>query len=98
MSDFKTFTNVVHEIRDKTLLEDFLLAVTTPKERDELVMRVEIIARLLDGEPQAKIAADLGVGVATVTRGSKELKAGRFKAMQTDVAAMWRTSRNREAG
>ena len=98
MSDFKTFTSIVHEIRDKELLEDFLLAVTTPKERAELGMRVEIIARLLDGEPQAKIAADLGVGVATVTRGSKELKAGRFKALQTDASKLWRTSRTREAG
>jgi TrpR family trp operon transcriptional repressor len=61
------------------MLGDFLFGVTTPKERDELVRRVEIVNRLLLSEPQQKIAADMGVGVATVTRGSKELAQGRFK-------------------
>ena len=64
------------------LLEDFLLGITTDKERGELVRRVEIIKRLISGEPQHKIANDLGVGIATVTRGSKELSKGRFKALR----------------
>jgi len=82
MSDFNDFINLVHSIRDKELLEDFLIGVTTAKERRELPMRVEIIKRLLDLQPQAKIANDLGVGVATVTRGSKELADGYFKVLR----------------
>ncbi len=58
------------------------MGVTTPNERKELLRRVEIVKRLIAGEPQAKIAQDLGVGIATVTRGSKELAAGRFKALR----------------
>lgn len=82
MSDFKDFSELIYSIRDKKLLEDFLIGVTTMKEREELTGRVEIVKRLLDGEPQQKIANDLGVGIATVTRGSKELAQGRFKVLR----------------
>jgi TrpR family trp operon transcriptional repressor len=82
MSDFGELVTVIHSAADKALLEDLLLAITTPKEREELVRRLEITKRLLKGEPQAKIAKDLGVGVATVTRGSKELAQGRFKILR----------------
>lgn len=82
MSDFDDFVNLVYSIRDKGLLEDFLVGVTTAKERRELPQRVQIIKRLVAGEPHAKIAGDLGAGIATVTRGSKELAAGRFKVLK----------------
>ena len=82
MSDFSSFINLVFSIRDEQLLEDFLIGVTTDKERLELNQRVEIVKRLLAGEPQAKIASDLRVGIATVTRGSKELAQGRFKVLR----------------
>ncbi len=82
MPDFSDLTDIIYTTRDKALLEDFLIGVTTEKERSELAQRVEIIKRLIAGEPQAKIANDLGVGIATVTRGSKELQQGRFKVLQ----------------
>lgn len=87
MSDFKNVVELVYSIQDKKLLEDFLVGVTSAKERVELAQRLEIIKRLLAGEAQHKIARDLGVGIATVTRGSKELAAGRFKVLrQSDEA------------
>lgn len=82
MSDFNDFIELTHSIQDKEMLGDFLIGVTTDKERGELAQRVEIIKRLIAGEPQAKIASDLGVGIATVTRGSKELSQGRFKVLK----------------
>lgn len=82
MSDFTDFITLVHTTHDLKLLDDFLVGVTTAKERAELVQRVEIIKRLIAGEPQHKIAQDLGVGIATVTRGSKELALGRFKVLR----------------
>lgn len=82
MSDFSDFINIMFETRDKKLLEDFLLGVTTPRERKELAMRVNIVNRLIEGIPQQKIARDLGVGVSTVSRGSKELSQGRFKVLK----------------
>jgi TrpR family transcriptional regulator, trp operon repressor len=82
MSDFNDFIELTYSTRDKQLLADFLIGVTTDKERRELAQRLEIIKRLLAGEAQAKIASDLGVGIATVTRGSKELSQGRFKVLR----------------
>lgn len=81
MLDFNAFIDLLHSARDKQLLEDLLMGVTTDTERKELVRRVEIVKRLIAGEPQQKIASDLGVGIATVTRGSKELSQGRFKVL-----------------
>lgn len=81
MSDFDDVVDLVYSIRDKELLADFLVGLTTAKEREELVQRIEIIKKLVAGQPQHQIARDLGVGIATVTRGSKELSAGRFKAL-----------------
>jgi TrpR family trp operon transcriptional repressor len=83
MSDFDNVIDAIKQSRSQGDLEDLLLGLTSPKERHELSQRLEIIKRLLAGEPQHKIAADLGVGVATVTRGSKELAAGRFKVLRS---------------
>lgn len=68
--------------RDRQLLEDLLFGVTTPHERREIGRRIEVVKRLLKGEPHQIIAADLHVGVATVTRGSRELGKGRFKVLR----------------
>jgi len=82
MANFNDFVTLTYSIQDKKMLEDFLFSVTTTKERAELAQRVEIVKRLVAGEPQQKIATELGVGVATVTRGSKELSQGRFKVLR----------------
>ncbi len=82
MSNFVDIIDLIYTTRDKALLENLLMGLTSSKEREEFVQRVAIIKRLINGEPQHKIAADLGVGVATVTRGSKELAQGRFKVLR----------------
>jgi TrpR family transcriptional regulator, trp operon repressor len=82
MSNFKSVISTIGSIQDRSLLEDFLMGITTPKERSELAKRLDVIERLLNGQPHHKIAKDLGVGVSTVTRGSKELSAGRFKVLR----------------
>lgn len=86
MNSFSNVISIIDTARDKRLLEDFLVGITTAKERDELAKRLEIIMRLLDGQPQHEIAHNLGVGVATVTRGSKELADGRFKVLRKENA------------
>ena len=56
-------------------MEKALLRLLTSSEVAELSNRLKIFEMLEDGVPQRKIADILGVGIATVTRGSNALKA-----------------------
>lgn len=67
------------QIKTEDEMNDFLHGILTPKELLELPTRLEIVKMLKSGVAQHAISEKLGVGVATVTRGSKELQKGRFK-------------------
>jgi TrpR family trp operon transcriptional repressor len=56
-------------------LENSLRELLTPAEFTEVTKRLQIIRMLEAGVPQRQIAETLGVGIATVTRGSKILSA-----------------------
>ena len=58
---------------------DFLKGILTPNEFEEITTRLQIVKLLKKGLPHQEIARRLGVGVATVTRGSREIRMGRFK-------------------
>lgn len=77
----KQLINLLLNIKTEEQMEDFLLGILTPKEREELPKRLDIVKMLKGGIPQHEIAESLGVGVATVTRGSRELQKGRFKVV-----------------
>mgnify|MGYP003553447088 CR=1 FL=1 len=66
-------------MKSKEQMLNFMKGILTPKELEELSQRLKIVKLLKKGIPQHEIAAKLGVGVATITRGSRELKIGRFK-------------------
>lgn len=70
---------VLLKIDSKEQMEDFLKGLLTPKELLEIPNRLEIIKMLKKGISQHEVADKLKVGVATVTRGSRELQQGRFK-------------------
>lgn len=55
-----------------------VMALFTPEERREFGKRLEIVKMLKAGVPQREIARVLGVGIATVSRGSQELRRGAF--------------------
>lgn len=73
------FINKLLEIETKDEMRNFLKGILTPQELEEIPQRLEIVRLLKEGIPQHEIAKRLGVGVATVTRGSKEIKKGRFQ-------------------
>lgn len=68
-------------IKTKADMENFLLGILTPKELEEIPARLQIVKMLKGGVSQHKIANQLKVGVATVTRGSKEIQMGRFRVV-----------------
>ncbi len=78
-SKIKQLSNAFLANKDLEEMTDFLRGILTSKELSELSARLEIVKMLKQRIPQHTIAEKLGVGVATVTRGSKELQQGRFK-------------------
>ncbi len=69
---------VFSSLKDDEDLKDFLFGIFTEKELNELSHRLEIVKAIQEGFSHHDIAKKLGVGVATVTRGSKEIQKGRF--------------------
>lgn len=64
------------QIEDPLLMKVFLQGILTPGELEEVGLRLQILRLLLKGYPQRKIAQQLKVSLAKVTRGSREIKYG----------------------
>jgi TrpR family trp operon transcriptional repressor len=67
---------VNHLLAQKSLreMEKALGDLLTASELADVANRLQIIEMLAEGVPQRQIAERLGVGIATVTRGSNVLK------------------------
>jgi len=71
----KEFLKVLNIVsRDEKLLDEFLQDLLTPNERKILFLRWQIVKRLAKKEPQRDIAEELNVGIATITRGAREMR------------------------
>lgn len=62
------------ELKDRKDVLSFLSWILTPQEIEQLPVRLQIVKMLKKGTAQREIAKKLGVGIATVTRGAKELQ------------------------
>ena len=67
------------QVKSEAEMLDFLKGLLTLGELEEIARRLQIVKLLKEGVSQREIAERLKVGIATVTRGSKEIKQGRFK-------------------
>ncbi|MEK7451139.1 MAG: Trp family transcriptional regulator [Patescibacteria group bacterium] len=67
------------KIKTEKEMHDFLQGILTPKELLEIPNRLAIVKMLKRGISHHDIAGKLHVGVATVTRGSREIQKGRFE-------------------
>lgn len=66
-------------VNSRKEMEALLRGLLTQKELEELPKRLEIFKQLKKGTPQHEIADKVGVGIATVTRGSLELQRGQIQ-------------------
>jgi TrpR family transcriptional regulator, trp operon repressor len=66
-------------VKTRKEMESMLRGLLTQKELEELPKRLEIFKQLKKGVPQHEIADKVGVGVATVTRGSQEIQRGQIQ-------------------
>ncbi|MEK7557622.1 MAG: Trp family transcriptional regulator [Patescibacteria group bacterium] len=66
--------NLLTNIKNSKLMNEFIKDILTPTEFDEIITRWQIIKQLSKGVSQRKIATKLGVSIATITRGSRELR------------------------
>jgi len=59
---------------DKKLMEEFLKDILTPAEYETVALRWQIVKKLSKRETHRQVAGELGLGISTVTRGSRELR------------------------
>ena len=77
--NIKDLIETLLQVQNRDDMFDLLKGLLTLGELEEVSCRLQIVKLLKAGMPQREIAEKLRVGIATVTRGSKELKQGRFK-------------------
>ena len=77
--EVEEFIDTLLKMDSKEKMRDFLGGILTPKELVELPNRLAIVRMLKRGISQHDVAGKLGVGIATVSRGSRELQKGRFQ-------------------
>lgn len=78
VKQIKSLANTILKIKTPLEMSDFLEGILTPQEIIELAQRIEIVKLLKVGMPQRKIAVKVGVSIATVSRGSREINRGKF--------------------
>ena len=59
---------------DKKLLDGFFKAILSPREYEEIIHRLQVFKMSFKGFPQRQIASKLKVGLATASRGAREVK------------------------
>ena len=79
----KELVGVFSKVHGSQEMAEFLVDILTPAEFEAQALRWQIVKRLNKGETHRAIAGDLGIGISTVNRGSRELrnKNGGFAVM-----------------
>lgn len=71
-----TFATLLAAAKNAQEIEELFSALLTPAEKKTLQERVEIVEGLLAEKTQRKISEETGASLATISRGSREIKFG----------------------
>jgi TrpR family transcriptional regulator, trp operon repressor len=71
---------VFTEIRDRRTMRDLFAELFTPAERRDVALRWRLMRMLYAGVSQRDVAAQLGISLCKITRGSRVLKGSRSVA------------------
>ena len=77
MRSSKALIEAFCTIDEPSVMKKFMSEIFTPAEIDDFVLRWRLMRMLLNGVPQRKIAAKLGISTCKITRGSKVLRSGK---------------------
>lgn len=80
-SDIASVAKILLGVKSTPAMRNLVRGMFTEGEIEEFARRIEIVKMIKKGVPHHKIALTLGVGVATVTRGAREVKLNRFKTV-----------------
>ena len=67
----RAFINLAQTARSEEELVQLAEAVLTPSEVTSILQRLKILDQIAEGTPHREISDTLGVGIATVSRGSR---------------------------
>ncbi len=70
-SAYQYLVDLLRQSNDSEHIKQILQTLLTDKECQEICNRLHIFAQLKQGKTQREISANLGVGIATVSRGAK---------------------------
>jgi len=73
---------ILAETSDKSDMKLLLNCLFTDKELLDVANRLKIFELLANGVPHRAIAEQLGVGIATVTRGAREFKSKNYQVLE----------------
>jgi TrpR family trp operon transcriptional repressor len=74
LDNLAELAELLHQLPDPGLGERFLRELLTPAEIEGISYRWELVKRLDRGQTQRGIAAELGLSLCKITRGSRVLK------------------------
>lgn len=70
----KELIKILCNVDDPKVMNEFLGDILTPQEFEEIIKRWQIVKKLSKKIPQRKIASELKVSIAKITRGSRMLR------------------------
>ena len=65
---------LIASLQDAAEVENLFNELLTPAESEDLARRWHLVRLLIKGASQREVSKEVGIGVATVTRGARELR------------------------